>query len=192
MAILRSTARTNRRSSRSAVAMGILAMAFLLAASPVAAGTEDHLDHDSLGGLLAGVRQATAQYHDLSRATAAGYGKFYVCTDQPGQGAMGQHFVNGALVADPEENALTPEAVIYEPEADGEYRLVAVEYVTFQAAWDAIHASPPVLFGEQFHLVAAPNRYGLPAFYELHLWIWRNNPSGLFNDWNPRVSCRDA
>jgi hypothetical protein len=45
------------------------------------------------------------------------------------------------------------------------------------------------LFGQEFELVPAGNRYGIPAFYELHAWIWKFNPLGLFADWNPRVHC---
>jgi hypothetical protein len=140
---------------------------------------------------LAPVRAATAAFHDLGAAEDAGYGPFYVCTDQTGEGAMGQHYVNGALVGDGAIDPLRPEALVYEPKRSGSgYRLVGVEYVVFQADWDALHGSRPSLFGREFALVEAGNRYGLPAFYELHAWIWRPNPSGIFNDWNPKVSCR--
>jgi hypothetical protein len=66
------------------------------------------------------------------------------------------------------------------------------EVRVFQDAWDAHNDSPPTLFGEEFHLVPAPNRYDIPAFYELHAWIWKHNPSGLFEDWNPSVRCPGA
>ena len=56
--------------------------------------------------------------------------------------------------------------------------------------WDAANDGPPSLFGRNFALVGAGNRYGLPPFYQLHVWLWRPNPSGIFNDWNPKVSCR--
>ena len=79
-----------------------------------------------------------------------------------------------------------------EPLANGRQRLVALEYVVFQADWDPHHASPPELFGEEFELVPAGNRYGLPPFYELHAWLWKHNPAGMFEDWNPRVSCPAA
>lgn len=138
---------------------------------------------------LAAVRRATAAFHDPSAAEAAGYGPFYVCTDEPGQGAMGQHFVDLAAVLDPSIDPLHPEALAYAPTADGGYRLVAVEYLVFAADWDATHAAPPELFGQQFGLVDSPNRYGLPAFYELHVWLWQANPSGMFNEWNPLVTC---
>lgn len=59
----------------------------------------------------------------------------------------------------------------------------------FQATWDALHPQPPVLFGHPLHLVREPNRDGVPAFYELHLWVWEHNRNGVFNDWNPAVNC---
>jgi hypothetical protein len=120
---------------------------------------------------------------------ADGYGQFLGCVSEPGQGAMGIHFVNGNLVGDAVVDPARPEAVIYEPWKNGKLRLVAVEYVVFQESWDAENSQPPSLFGHTFHLVGSPNRYGIPAFYELHVWAWKHNPSGLFNDWNPNVSC---
>ncbi len=139
---------------------------------------------------LASVRAATQRFHDLQVAKDAGYGEFYLCTDHVTDGTMGQHYVKGAIVADGAIDALEPEALVYEPKPNGGYRLVGVEYVVFRDAWDATHDAPPALFGRTFSLIDAGNRYGLPDFYELHAWIWRPNPSGMFNDWNPKVSCR--
>ena len=158
--------------------------ACLLAAGVILVGPAGAAASDESG--LAGLRAATAAFHDLATAEAAGYAPFYVCTDQPGEGAMGQHFVNGSLLGtlDP----LRPQALVYEPTPGG-YRLVAVEFVVFAAGWDTTHAAPPALFGQAFGRVDAPNRYGLPDFYELHVWIWQPNPSGMFYEWNPRVSC---
>ena len=48
---------------------------------------------------------------------------------------------------------------------------------------------PPELMGQLFHLFDAPNRFGLPAFYTLHVWAWKDNPNGTFTNWNPNVSC---
>jgi hypothetical protein len=142
-------------------------------------------------GELAAVRDATDQYHDLGVANDAGFGEFYVCTDEnSGLGAMGQHYVNLPDVLDSEIDALTPEALVYEPRPNGSLRLVGVEYVVFKAGWDASHGNPPQLFGRNFTLVPAGNRYGLDPFYELHVWLWRPNPSGMFQDWNPSVTCR--
>ena len=68
---------------------------------------------------------------------------------------------------------------------------MGVEYVVIAVGWNAAHQAPPVLMGQLFNYIGAPNRYGIPAFYELHVWAWRSNPSGVFADWNPRVSCDD-
>ena len=143
---------------------------------------------------LAAVRDATAPYHNLANAQADEYGLFtdaagIACIDKADEGGMGIHYVRGAIVPDGDVDARTPEALVYDPQPNGRLRLVAVEYVVFQADWDAKHDDPPTLFGEDFEPIDATNRYGLPPFYELHVWLWKTNSSGLFNDWNPRVFC---
>ena len=67
--------------------------------------------------------------------------------------------------------------------------LVGVEYIVDAAGWLSQNTSPPMLDGQAFQLVNSPNRYGLPAFFELHVWAWRDSPNGAFVDWNTRVSC---
>src|SRR4029078_9220216 len=96
----------------------------------------------------------------------------------------------GYLVGDGAIDPLTPEALVYEPMPGGQLRLVGVEYVVFKADWDKNHSSPPQLFNHTFFTIPAGNRYGLPDFYELHAWIWRPNPSGIFQNWNPNVTWR--
>ncbi|MEP7055327.1 MAG: hypothetical protein ABI912_08780 [Actinomycetota bacterium] len=140
-------------------------------------------------------RAGTARYRNFEAAGREGYGLLtdaagIACIDNPGVGGMGIHYAKGALVADPALNAAKPEVLVYAPESNGRLRLVALEYVVLQSAWEqAGHAAPPTLFDQQFELVPAGNRYGLPPFYELHAWIWKENPRGMFDDWNPRVSC---
>jgi hypothetical protein len=149
------------------------------------------------GGLLDGAKPATARFHDLDQALAAGYtfrlpersGK--TCIVQPGEGAMGVHMVNLSLL-DATLDATAPEVLVYEPRNDGSLKLVALEYVVFKAAWEEAHgvgAAPPSMFGRTFDFTNEPNRYGLPPFYALHAWIWKPNPSGLLYAWNPRVEC---
>jgi hypothetical protein len=142
------------------------------------------------GSRLAAAREATSQYHDLAAAEADGFTPFYMCTDEADAGAMGQHFVNGDRVGDPSLDENRPEVLVYEPTPGGGYRLVGVEYVVIADAWDALHGSPPELFGRELKRVPAGNRYGLPDFYQIHAWIWRPNPRGMFDDWNSKVSCR--
>lgn len=143
---------------------------------------------------LSVARAGTAPFHNLNTALDAGYAEFHdaadiACIDQPGAGGMGVHFVNLAAVGNPAEDPAAPEALVYAPTSNGRMRLVAVEYIVFQDAWDATHDSAPSLFGHEFEAVGSPNRYGIPAFYELHAWIWKHNPRGMFDDWNPLVSC---
>jgi hypothetical protein len=140
---------------------------------------------------------ATAAFHDLEAAQKAGYVVHVAelsgatCIAQPGEGAMGDHFVSPGLLLDSGViDAANPEALVYEQRNNGTFKLVALEYVVFQADWVAAgNTAPPELFGRTFDFVPAGNRYGLPAFYALHAWIWKPNPSGLLYAWNPDVSC---
>ena len=139
---------------------------------------------------LAAIRAATAAFHDLSTAQAAGYGLLPGCFEHA-NGGMGVHYVRGDLLGDGTVNPLTPEALVYEPLPNGKFRLVAVEYVVIKDTWTG--AQPPELFGHQFSLEPAPNEFNVPVdFYELHIWLWQPNPSGMFYEWNPRVSCDAA
>ena len=135
--------------------------------------------------LVQKVRKATARFRDINVALAEGYVPGTPCVSGPNSGAMGVHLINAELLTK-EVNAETPEALIYEPSPDGRMRLVGVEIITFASDWVN---EVPVLDGHLLHYVGAPNRYGIPAFYEIHVWAWRNNPDGTFADWNPRVSC---
>ena len=138
---------------------------------------------------LGSVRDATRAFRDVDKAVAAGYVQFFGCVHEPLAGSMGIHFVNGDLVGDAVVDAAKPEALMYEPTEDGRLALVGVEYVVFQEAWDKENTEPPTLFNQQFTLTPTPNRYGIPEFYELHAWAWKDNPSGMFQDWNPQVLC---
>ena len=146
------------------------------------------------GDTPANARDATAAYNSPAAALAAGYELLtdaagIACIDQPGAGGMGVHYVKGSLVQSGTLDPARPQALVYEVRPDGRLQLVALEYVVFQAAWDATHSAPPTLFGQQFMLSPAGNRFGLPAFYALHAWVWKRNPTGMFSMWNPRVSC---
>jgi hypothetical protein len=142
-------------------------------------------------GVFAGAKDATAQFRDVNAAIEAGYTLRLAdvhgieCIAQPGEGAMGVHMVNPSLL-DGTIDETKPEVLVYEPR-NGHMRLVALEYVIFQSDWTG--SGKPMLFGHEFDFVPAENRYGLPAFYALHAWIWKSNPSGILNAWNPRVDC---
>jgi hypothetical protein len=141
--------------------------------------------------LVQKVRRATERYLDINVALDDHFKPGTPCVTGPNEGAMGVHFVRMDRLGDGKLDADEPEALIYEPLADGAMRLVGVEFIVFASAWEAAHkdAGAPSLEGHLMNYVGAPNRYGLDAFYELHVWAWEQNPKGSFTDWNTRVSC---
>jgi hypothetical protein len=141
--------------------------------------------------LIEKVRTATAQFKDINVALAQGWVQATPCVSGPDTGAMGVHYVLPARIAAGVLQADQPEALIYEPLSNGAFRLVGVEFIVLASVWDGQHPAggTPALDGDLLNYVAAPNRYGLPAFYEMHVWAWENNPQGSFADWNTRVSC---
>lgn len=187
----------NRLAPRWPLFVGLALLALTISVIPVAAAAGGQSD-------VAGARAATAAFHDLDAADAAGYvarvadlaGITCIESDDPEAGGMGVHYLNPSLVPELFDataaaaiEASTPELLVYAPGPNGQLRLVALEYLTPKAAWDASHAAPPALFGQPFDETAAGNRYGLPDFYSLHAWIWNPNPTDLFAPYNPKVTC---
>jgi hypothetical protein len=135
------------------------------------------------------VRAGTKQYINVNNATAAGYGPFLGCVAGTDHGAMGVHYVNGTLLGNLTLDPSQPQALIYEPN-DGKMTLVGVEFILDSASWLAANNNiPPVLDGQVFNFVGAPNRFAINSFFELHVWAWRDNPQGSFVDWNNGVTC---
>lgn len=126
------------------------------------------------------VRAANSRFENVAAAVAEGYVPIPCASGITG-GAMGIHYVNAAYLKGDTINLGKPQAVMYEPMADGKLKLVAVEYITSKG--------PASLEGQLFNFDSAPNRYGLGPFYELHVWAWKQNPTGTFADMNPNVSC---
>lgn len=141
--------------------------------------------------LVEKVRQATSRYKNLSVALGEGWVAATPCVSGPNSGAMGVHFVLPARVGDGEIDGAEPEALIYEPLSNGAMRLVGVEFIVIAEDWADKHpdGSVPAVDGHLTNYVTQPNRYGLPAFYELHVWAWERNPEGYFADWNTQVTC---
>jgi hypothetical protein len=145
---------------------------------------------------LAAIRRATARFQNIDAALAAGYeDDGFGCIDatafglDASEGAMGFHLINWALHDDPETDPERPDLLVYEPAPNGhgKPKLVALEYEVFRPDWyGAGHTAPPTLLGREFESFDFD---GLEIF-GLHLWLWRDNPSGLFADFNPKVRCR--
>ena len=180
-----------------------------VAPASVAAEDQSLQGDPSLGPQLAAVRGATAQFHDVSAAIAAGHltpaGR--IC-DQIAIGTMGIHSPNPALLATQELDPLRPEVLLYLPKPGGGFRLVGVEYIQFVllrnpatnqvAPWTAPTPWPsnyevvtptPTLFGQTFAGPMPGHLPGMPWHWDLHAWVWANNPSGIFEPWNPALSC---
>jgi hypothetical protein len=135
------------------------------------------------------VREATDRYKDVTAAEKDGYFLQFGCVSGGDTGAMGLHYVNFGLVTDGVLDATHPEIVIYEPLPNGGRKLIGADYLVLAEAWDATHTTPPELMGQLLHLFESPNRFGLPAFYTLHVWAWKENPTGTFVNWHANVSC---
>lgn len=156
-----------------------------------AAGTERQgaPQNQAAENLVNTVRQATERFKDVAVAEAEGYHLLFGCVTGPDSGAMGMHFVNMALVGDGELDPARPEIVIYEPMPNGELKLIGADFLVLADAWHANHPAPPELMGQLLHLFEAPNRFGLPTFYTLHVWAWKENPTGTFVNWHSNVKC---
>ena len=141
------------------------------------------------GALVSVVREATERFKNVAVAEAEGYSLQFGCVTGPDWGAMGLHYVNFPLVLDGELDPTKPEIVIYEPAGNGKVKMTGADYLVLADAWHAKHTGPPELMGQLLHLFEAPNRFGLPAFYTLHVWAWKENPAGTFVNWHTNVSC---
>ncbi|MGE5927491.1 MAG: hypothetical protein ACM357_09060 [Gemmatimonadota bacterium] len=157
-------------------------------ASPTLAAAMGNLSPDELSPQLlqdlARARAATARFQRFAAADDAEYDLLFLdmCMENQPTGGMGYHYVNVGLL-DGVVEVERPEAVMYEPGPNGQLRLVGLEYVIPAAAWTS--EDPPVLFGQELEL----NQFDLWA---LHVWLWKRNPSGIFEPWNPNVSCANA
>jgi hypothetical protein len=139
---------------------------------------------------LKDVRRATRAYKDVEVAEAAGYVPAGPCVDDPKYGGMGFHYENLALIEDGELDPLRPEVLVYQPTKNGELRLGAVEYLRYDDDQDlATDDDRPWLFDVPFDGPMLGHSPTMPIHYDLHVWLYRHNPAGIFAMWNPRVSC---
>ena len=168
---------------------GIAAVA-MLAITALQAPAEAGVRHDIR------VARAATQQFQTPPPKSSGYALLkdkngVACIAMKGMGGMGVHYANGSLV-DSKIQLRHPEALVYRFGRNGHLRLAALEYLVLRKDWRSAHgqnAPRPVLFGHRFNFTPAGNRFGLPAYYSLHAWVWYGNPAGTFQMWNPRVHC---
>ena len=153
--------------------------------------SQSHKATPQENALVKAVRDATDRFKNVTSVggPGEGYELSFGCVSGGDFGAMGLHYVNMSLVGDGEVDVAQPEIVLFEPTSNGGIRITGADYLVLAADWDAKHAGPPQLMGQLFHLFDSPNRFGLPPFYTLHVWAWKDNPNGTFTNWNPDVSC---
>jgi hypothetical protein len=154
-----------------------------------AASSQHQKRHPREGALVKAVREATKQFATVDEAMKAGYALQFGCVSGGEFGAMGLHFVNMPLVFDGELDVMQPEIVLYEPVPGGGVQITGADFLVLAEDWDRKKVGPPQLMGQLFHLFESPNRFGLPAFYTLHVWAWKDNPINTFGNWNPAVTC---
>jgi hypothetical protein len=148
--------------------------------APASRGQEDDLRR---------ARHATRKFRNVAVAREAGYAASGECVQDPKYGGMGIHYTNPELV-DGALDVTKPEVLVYQPMPGGELRLGAVEY--FQADGDqdlATDPDRPSLFDVPFDGPMLGHEPGMPIHYDLHVWLYRHNPAGLFAAWNPNVRC---
>lgn len=165
----------------------VSASCVLLLTSALSAGSEqvpgilpsgfgDVVDRD-----VQAVRHATALFHSVDVAKAAGYTQETECVEKPPEGGMGYHFTKREL-RDTTLEVDKPEVLVYEKRADGSFKLNGIEYIVPIDAWKG--SEPPTIMGQKM------KRFDRANIYYLHVWIWEQSPSGIFADWNPRVKCK--
>ena len=204
---------------RSVIRAGILGAALVSVAFAVRAFGQIRQVSNTAAAVpdVEAIRKATERFRDVKVALAEGYiadpTGMCVTAEMEGLprqlGDMGIHYFRPDLLGitgppNPRVSGTgthtdfrTPGVLIYEPQPDGSLRLVAVENLVFEKAWrEAGHTEPPQYAGNAYyHMVdnpvtAADEAHGFEPHYELHAWLYRENPSGTFAQFNPRASCR--
>lgn len=165
------------------------------------------------------VKALAEKYRDVNVAKAEGYTTDKKCTTAPllgfpaEMGDMGLHYVRRDLLGLPRKptppgsgrvhgtgtytDFRKPAMLVYEPQPDGSLELVAVENLVFASAWhDKFGREPPSYRGTSYVLLKdkpktkVDEAHGWEPHYELHLWVFRNNPNGMYAEFNPRVTCK--
>jgi hypothetical protein len=168
----------------------LLAVVIALLVPVAALAGSGALRESQLKRELAAVRAATARYHSVEAAEADGYMAVSPCEELPGQGVMGFHYLNPGYAQDLASTPEQPEILLYVPDQHGKLKLAGVEY--FQAAAGRTAEQAPEILGVKFDGPMPGHSPDMPEHFDLHLWLWEQNPSGLFAAWNPALTCGGA
>jgi hypothetical protein len=164
---------------------------------------------------MAAITAATEKYADVNVALSEGFipappGDCISAKLEglpPEWGAMGTHYINPGMLkiaateprvtgGSTHTDFLNPAILLYEPQSDGSLVLIGVENLVFQRAWkEAGNDAPPSFGGREWDAMADdPNMagdqaHGFEPHYDLHVWAYRENPSGALMPFNPNVTC---
>ena len=165
------------------------------------------------------VRSIAERYRDVNVAKAEGYTTDNKCVTAemlgfPAEmGAMGLHYVRRDMLGLPPKppakqvgrvsgtgthtDFRKPAILIYEPRADGTLELVAVENLVFRKAWHAAgNKRPPTFHGVEYDAMSDDPKteideaHMFEPHYDRHVWVHRDNPNGVFAQFNPTVTCK--
>jgi hypothetical protein len=146
-------------------------------------------------------------YKDVAYALANGYVRGSPCESHPTLGTMGHHYVNprllgftapvgGRVNGTGTYTGVEPPAILlYLPDGQGGLKLVGIELLVFAAAWHATNKNPPKYGGREYNYMAdnpataQDEAHNFMPHYDLHIWLFEHNPSGLYAQWNPAISC---
>jgi hypothetical protein len=146
---------------------------------------------------ITAVRKALDKYKDPIAAVRDGYYSTVGCVDFPTggtehgsmeykPGAMGVHFINMAYVS-PKLDSTKPQVLLYEPVGD--------KLVLAGAEWFVptdVSKTPPTILGHQLMGPMEGHAPVMPAelhHWDLHVWLWKDNPNGMFSPTNASVKC---
>ena len=165
---------------------------------------------------LAEIRRATERFQDVNIALSEGYIRdpFDLCDTAAmmgrpeSLGAMGVHYFHPGLLgitappsprvdgAGTHTDFRRPGILIYEPQDDGSMELVAVENLVFARAWrDSGQSAPPTFHGVPYDTMTddptteTDEAHMFESHFDRHVWIYRDNPNGVFAPFNPAVTC---
>ncbi len=157
-------------------------LVLLAAAAATLAGCEDGLFGPKIQEqrTLAQLRDATARYKDLDAALDDGFVLLHECEVRPGEGAVGILYVHMDRFLDGELDPKSPDGLLYAPGPGGP-ELIGVEVALPAAMWS--EAEPPEFLGNPLQLEEEFDAWGL------HIWLWRDNPDGMYAQAHPGVSC---
>jgi hypothetical protein len=181
--------------------------AFAFSSALIASGAFADVPRTQPDQALQQLKSQLGNYRSLTWATDHGYVPASGCESHPTLGTMGFHYarpdllgltapVNGRINGTGTYTGANPPAILlYAPDGHGGLKLVGIELLVFAAAWDAANNHPPMYRGRAFNYMADnPNTrqdeaHGFMPHYDLHIWLFEHNPSGLYAQWNPALSC---